>query len=84
MIEVYSREGCGACERVKSRLDTLCIPYVEKSVDEVGTTFIKENFPGKNILPIVVVNGTVYSGIGEIEGVLTEYGQDFGKELLTE
>lgn len=84
IVQVYSRKECGACERVKAGLNTYNIPFTEISVDDVGVDFIKENFPGKSMLPIVVINNKVYSGFAEVDVVLTEYGQNLGKELLTE
>ena len=84
-VDVYSRNGCGACIRVKNRLKALDIEYKEHIIDvDVTKEFIVENFPGKNVLPIVVINDVVYSGAPVVEAVLNEYGKDIGKDLLNE
>lgn len=83
-VEVYTRPECKQCGIVKNQLKFYNVDYVEHSVDEVGREFIKENFPGKNLLPIVVVNGVAYSGPIEVGHIISEFKENLGKELLTE
>ena len=85
MILLYTRPGCGGCDRVKSRLNSLRLDYREYKIGEdVTRDFVVENFPNHPKLPIAVINEVAYSGAPIIETMINQYREDFGKELLTE
>ena len=85
MIDVYSRRGCNACDRIKTRLRAMGLEYEEHIIGEDTTReYVLENFAGQNSLPIVSVDGIVYSGMVEVSNALDTYGTDIGKTLLTE
>jgi glutaredoxin len=85
MIDVYSRRGCNACDRIKIRLNAMGLEYKEHIIGEDTTReYVLENFPGQNSLPILSVDGMVYSGTIEISEALDTYGTDIGKMLLSE
>ena len=85
LVEVFSRLECPSCEKIKNRFNSMGIEYREHIVDVNCTReYVKENFPGKNILPIVVAAGQVYSGLPAVELALNEYKENFGKEMLLE
>ena len=85
MVTLYSREDCGSCMRVKTELRARNIPYEEIIIGkDITTEELKEKFPGKNILPIMLTESCLYSGTNEILPMLDEYKEFLGKELLTE
>jgi glutaredoxin len=85
MIDVYSRDNCGSCIRVKTELKTRGIPFREILLDKDITKedFI-EKFPGKTVLPVIVAESKIFSGPNEILSMLSEYKENFGKDLLNE
>lgn len=85
-VDLYTREGCNSCERVKNRLNFYNIPYREHKIDvDLTTDELKDLFPGAKKLPILEEeSGLAHSGLVEIEKMLNEYKGDTGKELLTE
>jgi len=85
MIDIYTREDCGSCVRVKTELKARNIPYKEFFVDkDVTKEWINETFPGARMLPILVTDTEVFSGPTEILPMLESYRQDVGKQLLNE
>ena len=85
MIELYTREGCVHCQRAKSLLQSKNIVYNEHMIDkDVSVDFVRGKFPNNRSLPIVVVNERVIGGADDLEKMITEYGNDFGKTFLTE
>lgn len=85
-VNLYTREGCGSCERVKSLLKSYNIDFTEHKVGiNLTNERLKNLFPGAKHLPIIEeASGWAHSGVAEIEKMLNEYKEDFGKELLTE
>lgn len=85
-VNLYTREGCGSCERVKTQLRFHNIDYVEHKIGiDLTNEQLRDLFPGAKHLPILEEDtGLAHSGIGEIEKMLTEYKGDLGKSLLTE
>ncbi len=85
MIEIYSREGCKSCERVKNLMKFHDLKYVEFNLGvDVTSEEVRERFPARNQLPIVVTEaGEVFSG-EEVWDLLNEYKSDFGKQMLNE
>ena len=84
MIIIYTRDTCVICNRVKKLLETYNISFSEKKIGiDVTTDYIKSTHPNHNLLPIIVTNEGVFSG-NEAEKMITEYKEDFGKQLLHE
>jgi len=87
MIDLYTREGCEACQRIKEQFNVLKVAYRMHEIGkDVSKDYVKENFPGASQLPIAVMagSGVVLSGPMAIYAMLNEYGNDIGKELLNE
>jgi glutaredoxin len=85
MITIYSRKECGHCGRIKDELISREIPFTEQIVDvDVTADWIRETFPDKNMLPIIVTDYLVYSGPNEARQLFIEYNRDVGKTLLNE
>lgn len=84
MIEIYTRDGCNGCSRIKQLMNYYGVPYVEHKLDvDISSQNIKNLFPESKQLPILVTDsGEVYSGPKEAEKMLNEYKNDFGKDLL--
>ena len=84
-VEVYSRDGCLSCERVKKQLRFYGVSYKEIKLDEdITSKEVKEKFPNCSQLPIVNTYFGPLSGAPEVEKMLNELKGDFGKELLIE
>lgn len=84
MIVVYTRETCAICNRVKKLLENFGVPYSEKRIgQDVTREYVKATHPEHTLLPIIVTNEGVFSGTN-VEQMITEYREDFGKTLLHE
>ena len=85
-VDLYTREDCGTCRRVKLRLQFFNIPYREHKIGiDLTNEELKDLFPGAPALPILEEeSGAAHSGLAEIEKMLSEYKGDTGKELLNE
>jgi len=84
-VEVYTRDGCVSCERVKTQLRFHGISFKEIRLDEdITSAEVKEKFPNSPQLPIVNTYFGALSGAPEVEKILNELKGDFGKELLIE
>jgi hypothetical protein len=69
----------------KTELKARNIAYEEVIIGkDITTEEIKEMFPGKNALPILLTEFSVHSGPGEILPILDSYKEFTGKELLNE
>lgn len=84
-VEIYGRDGCDACARIKDRLTSLGVGYREHKIDQdVTREHVMELFPGVSTLPVLTVGGNVYMGPQQCNEALNQFGADVGKDLLTE
>lgn len=69
MIEIYSKENCGYCIKLKELMNYHGIEYIEKSLSDGKHTKeeIQERVPDKkiNVVPQVFVNGEYLGGYVE-------------------
>lgn len=83
-IHVYSRDGCGICVRVKKKLGLYRVPFTEHKIGtDITSEELKAKFPVATQLPVVDCEWGYFYGI-DADRMITEYKEDFGKELLVE
>jgi len=71
-IILFSREDCPACKVVKEWLERKGIEYELKDIDNLENFEELINlYPGFRTIPILVINGKVYSGDKLVEWVET-------------
>ena len=75
MYEIYTRENCAQCDKVKSFFNTKRIKYNEIVVEkDITANELKEQYPTVNILPIILRDGLRITSLDELKALL-EYEQ---------
>jgi len=77
-VVLYSRPGCGACDKARAYLERRGIPFVEKNIQadaaaakELATKAARKGVPA-NVVPVIDVNGELVVGLDtrKIEALL--------------
>jgi glutaredoxin len=60
-ITVYTSSTCSDCRKLKTRLDTMGVNYLEKNVEEdpLSLQYLLEKTRGKKITPVLEIDGKV-------------------------
>jgi glutaredoxin len=83
-VEIYTKDNCIYCEKVKQLLEAKSFKYTEQKLDKDFTReFIKEKFPTAKTFPIVIVDGYRIGGYTEFANMvnLEEQKQNSSKLL---
>lgn len=66
LIELYTRDGCEYCEKTKELLEDKLLNYNENIIGKtINREDVIKKFPGRKLLPIVVINGNLIGGYTE-------------------
>jgi hypothetical protein len=71
MYELYTRDGCTQCEKVKSLLKSNYMDYREYLIGkDITAEEVKEQFPRVNILPIILYDGLRVTNYDELRSLV--------------
>ena len=82
-VEIYTRTGCGFCDKAKDLLSKNNVPFLEHKLD---VDFTRENlvekFSTAKSYPVIVVDGFYIGGYAELAAVMEEKIRDSKKLLI--
>lgn len=82
-IEIYSKNGCSACDQAKQLLRMHGKDYVEYKLDEDFTReILLSKFPEAKTFPVIVIDGFNIGGYGQLQKQINEETSDTRKILL--
>ena len=81
-IEIYTKEGCPACDNAKTTLRNINKPFVEYKFNEDFTRdVLLSKFPEAKSFPVIVVDGFHIGGYRELVEQINSEIQDTRKLL---
>ena len=84
LIELYTRDGCEYCEKTKELLENKLLNYNENIIGKtINREDVLKKFPGRKLLPIVVINGNLIGGYTETKKFFNACGKYDRDELIT-
>lgn len=83
MLEIYTRDNCSACYRLKEFLAEKKIPYTEKVLDkDFNSDMLKQLYPQAHYYPVIVDNKRIFGGgLSELKEKWSA-GNTFGASIL--
>lgn len=71
LVEIYSRDTCGACQNAKKMLSEKNVPYVEYKVDvDITRDDLLKKFPNARSLPVIIFNGKQITEVTDFQLLL--------------
>lgn len=84
MIEIYTKNNCGACSEAKQILDNRGMIYSQYVLDEhISKEQLLAKFPDVRTVPVIVVDGKRVGGLSDLKVFLESNGNG-EKTLLQE
>jgi glutaredoxin 3 len=84
-IEIYTKQGCPACDSAKTTLQNINKPFVEYKFNEDFTReVLLSKFPEAKTFPVIVIDGFHIGGYRELVEIINEEIKDTRKILLEE
>lgn len=82
-VEIYTRSGCGFCDKAKQLLTTTGIPYIENRLDvDFTRDTLVEKYSTAKTYPVIVVDGFYIGGFTELSALLEERVRNSRKLLI--
>lgn len=82
-VEIYTRSGCGFCEKAKLLLRTTGIPYIENKLDvDFTRETLTEKYSSAKTYPVIVVDGFYIGGYTELSALVEERSRNSRKLLI--
>jgi len=72
-VEIYTRPGCGFCDKTKDLLRSGNIPYIENRLDvDFTREILVEKYSTAKTYPVIVVDGFYIGGYNELSAFMEE------------
>jgi glutaredoxin 3 len=82
-IEIYTKEGCPACDNAKVTLQNMNKPFMEYKFNEDFTReILLSKFPEAKTFPVIVIDGYHIGGYRELVEHINNEIRDTRKVLL--
>lgn len=82
-VEIYTRPGCGFCDKAKQLLTTTGIPYIENRLDvDFTRETLVEKYSTAKTYPVIVVDGFYIGGYKELSALMEERVRNSQKLLI--
>ena len=82
-VEIYTRPGCGFCDKAKILLRNWNIPYIENKLDvDFTRQNLVEKYSSARTYPVIVVDGFYIGGYEELSTLLEKRSENISKLLI--
>jgi glutaredoxin len=82
-VEIYTRPGCGFCDKAKILLRNWNIPYIENKLDvDFTRQNLVEKYSTARTYPVIVVDGFYIGGYEELSTLLEKRSENISKLLI--
>lgn len=82
-VEIYTRTGCGFCDKAKELLRNTGIPYLEQKLDvDFTRNQLVEKYSSAKTYPVIVVDGFYIGGYTELALLVEERVRNSMKLLI--
>lgn len=82
-VEMYTRPGCGFCDKAKILLRNWNIPYIENKLDvDFTRQNLVEKYSTARTYPVIVVDGFYIGGYEELSTLLEKRSENMSKLLI--
>jgi glutaredoxin len=72
LIEIYTKDGCGACDVAKRQLNERQLTFMEiRCPEDISLEDVKAKFPTARTFPVVLVDGVQARSVFDLQ-LLTE------------
>ena len=82
-VEIYTRPGCGFCDKAKELLFNNNIPFLEQKLDiDFTRQILVEKFATAKTYPVIVVDGFYIGGYTELNALIEDKVRNSKKLLI--
>ena len=81
-VEIYTRPGCGFCDKAKDLMNNKGIAYQEYKLDvDFTRAILSEKYSTAKTYPVMVVDGFYIGGFNEFETIVEQSLRDTKRYL---
>ena len=81
-VEIYTRPGCGFCDKAKNLMNNKGIAYQEYKLDvDFTRAILSEKYSTAKTYPVMVVDGFYIGGFNEFETIVEQSLRDTKRYL---